>query len=312
MRRHSRAWRIAAGLGWLAAALTIALGAGGVVAYGDRPAGDATRPELTASADAATEAALAPVLEGLGELRVKVTQLGRTARAALGELNARDIDGLRARLDEGDAQLEAIIGQTGRLALAFDALPYPASSDRIGEQTRTRLETVDRALRGVVPVRDAWQALADGARPAAALLDHLQTHDRLTFQATQQGVDERYPAALRTLQRALGQLEQAIVLRDRLLNTVDVETLDEWLLRNRDYDRALRRLYRALRASDGEVDAEVREAFAEVERRQRLLPPDTRALVIIMADIAEGGLNQATVTIEQARGRLASATAALH
>jgi hypothetical protein len=312
MRIDPRARRIAAELGWLAAAMVIALGAGGVVAYGDRPAGDATRPELTASADAATEAALAPVLAGLDELRVKVTQLGRTARAALGELNARDIEGVRARLDEGDAQLDSIISQAGRLALAFDALPHRASSDRIGEQTRTRLEAVDRALRSVVPVRDAWQALADGSRPAAALLEHLETHDRLTFQATQQGVDEEYPAALRTLRRAMAQLDRAIALRDQLINTVDVETLDEWLLRNRDYDRALRRLYRALRATRGEVDAEVREAFAEVERRQRLLPPDTRALVIVMADIAEGGLNQATVAIEQARGRLASATAALH
>jgi hypothetical protein len=312
MRMDPRLRRIGGGIGWLIATAAIALGAGGVVAYGDRPAGDATRPELTASADAATEAALAPILAGLDEVRVQVTQLGRTARAALGELNARDIDGLRARLDEGDAQLEAIIGQAGRLALAFDASPYRAGSDRIGEATRTRLEGVDRALRAIVPVAEAWQALADGSRPAATLLEHLQTHDRLTFQATQQGVDEEYAAALNTLRRALAEIDSAIVLRDRLINRVDVETLDEWLLRNRDYDRALRRLYRALLASGGEVDDEVRAAFAEVERRQRLLPPDTRALVIIMADIAEGGLNQATVAIEQARGRLASATAALH
>ncbi len=43
-----------------------------------------------------------------------------------------------------------------------------------------------------------------------------------------------------------------------------------------------------------------------------MLPPDTRALVVIMGDIAEAGLDQAAIAIEQARGDLGDAVAALH
>jgi hypothetical protein len=37
------------------------------------------------------------------------------------------------------------------------------------------------------------------------------------------------------------------------------------------------------------------------------LPGDTRGLVVIMVDIAQGGLNQAVISIEEARGSLAGA-----
>ena len=73
-------------------------------------------------------------------------------------------------------------------------------------------------------------------------------------------------------------------------------------------DAALRTLYQALVNSGGRINDEVRAAFAaEAEAFQRL-PPDSRALVIILAEIGRGGLNQAVITIEQARGELDSAT----
>ena len=37
------------------------------------------------------------------------------------------------------------------------------------------------------------------------------------------------------------------------------------------------------------------------------LPGDTRALVVITSDIAQGGLNEAVIAIEEARGALAEA-----
>jgi hypothetical protein len=51
---------------------------------------------------------------------------------------------------------------------------------------------------------------------------------------------------------------------------------------------------------------------AQVAAAQQQLPPDTRALVVIMGDIAEAGLDQAAIAIEQARGDLGDAVAALH
>ena len=40
---------------------------------------------------------------------------------------------------------------------------------------------------------------------------------------------------------------------------------------------------------------------------RRRCPPDARALVVILGDVARGGLNQAVIVIEEARGRLLEA-----
>ena len=52
---------------------------------------------------------------------------------------------------------------------------------------------------------------------------------------------------------------------------------------------------------------EVRDAFAAEQAAKERLPPDTRGLVVIMAEIARGGLNQAVIAIEEAKGRLREA-----
>jgi hypothetical protein len=75
---------------------------------------------------------------------------------------------------------------------------------------------------------------------------------------------------------------------------------------------ALVRLYTELQRSNGVLTREGRRALTQVEQAQKGLPLDTRALVVVMADIAQGGLNQAVISIENARGRLAAAAATLH
>lgn len=302
---------LARALGWLAAALLISLGAGGV-AVADRPPGDLTRPELTVRADGEVARALEPMLADLDELQVELTRLAGDARRALGELNARDVPALREAIADGTARLERIARLGGRIGLGFDALPYSPDSPELGERARSRLVAIDDSLRALAPVRAAWQELAARATPAAQLLVLLERHDERTFAATQAGANERYARALELLEGSLADLDRATEVRDRLVRSTDVETLDDWIARNRAYDEALAALYGTLQASGGEVTDEVREAFAEVQRRQELLPPDTRALVVIVADIAQGGLNQAAIVIEEARGRLSDATERLH
>jgi sirohydrochlorin ferrochelatase len=92
---------------------------------------------------------------------------------------------------------------------------------------------------------------------------------------------------------------------------VDTTTLDIWIERNRTYDDALARLYQALHDANGRVTDAARDAFTDVQRAQKLLPPDTRAIVVIMSDLAQGGLNQAAIRIEEARGALTAAVAAV-
>ena len=55
------------------------------------------------------------------------------------------------------------------------------------------------------------------------------------------------------------------------------------------------------------MNAEVRKAFDLEQQARAQLPGDTRAMVVIMSDIAQGGLNQAVIAIEEARGSLAQA-----
>ena len=90
--------------------------------------------------------------------------------------------------------------------------------------------------------------------------------------------------------------------------------LDQWLDRNADYDVALRELYkidREGRQSDHRrlPEGQGGRGGAEAAARARL-PPDTRGLVVIMAEIGRGGMNGAVIAIEEARGKLIDAIAA--
>jgi hypothetical protein len=102
-------------------------------------------------------------------------------------------------------------------------------------------------------------------------------------------------------------IEQARGLRDNLAGSTDVATLTAWIDTNAAYDAALRRLYDALSESKGRVTDRVRDAFAAEQAARAQLPSDTRGLVVIMSDIARGGLNQAVIAIEEARGALSAA-----
>ena len=81
--------------------------------------------------------------------------------------------------------------------------------------------------------------------------------------------------------------------------------------RNADYDAAVRDLWDALRRSRGRVTDAVRTAAARERAAKERLPPDARALVVILGDVARGGLNQAVIAIEEARGELLDALARL-
>ena len=127
--------------------------------------------------------------------------------------------------------------------------------------------------------------------------------------AARLGRDAEYANALEVLAEAFAAIADARRLRDQLAKTVDVATLDQWLERSGAYDVALRDLYTALDKSGGKVNDAVRAAIAAEEKAKDRLPPDTRSLVIIMAEIGRGGMNSAVISIEQARGQLADALA---
>ena len=63
-------------------------------------------------------------------------------------------------------------------------------------------------------------------------------------------------------------------------------------------------------ASPARVTDAARSAAAREEAAKARLPKNTSALVVILDDIARGGLNQAVIAIEDARGRLLDALSA--
>ena len=68
--------------------------------------------------------------------------------------------------------------------------------------------------------------------------------------------------------------------------------LDQWLDRNTTYDKALRGLYVALNKVGGRVTKRVRDAIAAEKVARERLPPDSRGLILIIADIGRGGMNK--------------------
>jgi hypothetical protein len=293
-------------IAWILAAVVIALGAAGLVAALDHLPGGTGRPELTRAADRAVAGDLDVASAELIALADAVGVLGGHGRMALSALVGRDAPALAVALDEGTAQLDVIDGAAARLADRLASLPL-AGADRVMRHSAVTLARYDAAvgaLAAVDPLRPAWDGLIAGVVPATGLTEHLLAHDRIAATAIQSGGAGKYAQAIARIDKAAAELVAARVIRDRLAAAIDVGTLDEWLERNVAYDDALRGLWDALRRSGGRVTKAVRDAAARESSARELLPPDARALVVILGDVARGGLNQAVVTIEEARGRL--------
>ena len=296
---------------WLIAALVVALGAAGIVAALDHLPDGAGRPELTWTADQALADDLDAVSVELLVLADAAGVLGGHGRTALSAMVGRDSAALVAALDAGAAQLDTVDAAAARVAARLATIPLagPDRAIRYSSVTLARYDAAAAALASVDPLRPAWVQLAAGVAPAAQLIDHLLAHDKVAGQAIQHGGAGEYRTAIRTVDAASAELDAARAIRDRLAAAVDVSTLDDWIARNAAYDKALRDLWDALRRSGGRVTDAVRTAAAAERTAKEELPADARALVVIVGDVARGGLNQAVITIEEARGELLDALA---
>lgn len=298
--------RTSVAVAWLVAALVVALGAAGIVGALDHLPGGTGRPELTWTADRAVAGDLDALSTDLLALADAVGVLGGHGRTALSALVGRDAPGLAAALDAGAVQLDAVDTAAARVAARLAVIPLAGADREIrySPVTLARYDAAAAALAAVEPLRPAWERLTAGVVPATELTDHLLAHDQIAATAIQSGGAGKYPLAIERIDTAAAELAAARTIRDRLAATVDVATLDEWIDRNGAYDDALRALWDALRRSNGRVTTAVRDAAARERAAREMLPPDARALVVILGDVARGGLNQAVIVIEEARGRL--------
>ena len=305
---------LAAALAWLAIAVVFALGAAGLAtAVGGQPGG-VGRDELTSTGDAAIGPGLAAAATDLATLTAHLTALAERSRTALAALVATDLELLRQSVDAGTASLDRMTADAARLRAELLALPgitgdaaaplAPDAATRLGPATRARFSTMYDALTAVVELPVGWTRFAGGALAAQTLTTQLIEHDESTAKAAGLVKAQDYAAALTALDASDGIMASSRTLRDQLANSVDVSTLTEWLDRNADYDAALRRLCVALRDADGRVTPDLSAAIEAEQAARDRLPPDTRGVTVILAELARGGLNEVAIAIDEARGRL--------
>ena len=295
---------------WFLVIVVIALGAAGLVTGFDQAPGALGRPELTAANDARVTPMLDAAEADLRALADQVEALGIQARGALAALNGADPATGDAAIAEGDRLVADVTRRTTDIRRELAAVPFvgtPEAGLKVSAPIVARHTALVAALDATAGLDVAWLRLSVGSVAASKMSRLLAEHDRLIGQAAERGRLAKYADAMKLITQAEAQLASARTLRDQLANTVDVSVLDEWVARNAAYDVALRNLYDAISKVGKTVTAATRAAVkAEAAARARL-PPDTRGLVVIMADIGRGGMNGAVIAVEEARAKLADA-----
>jgi hypothetical protein len=295
---------------WLALAAIIAIGGAGLVTALSNQPGTPSRAELTADGDRAADVGLDAAAADLTDLTADVDRLGELGRGALTALVDSEFTTLQGAIADGQTLARSIEDRSAVIRTDLLAIPGTGPNEAIlwSPETRRRRDLALAAVNATGGLEGAWVTLAAGSTTATTLGILLTDHDMIAGQAAAQGRSAKYAAALKTLATAQAKLDQAKKLRDALSNTiVDVSTLTQWIDRNDEYDKALAHLYRATMAARGRITPDLKQAAIDERRAHDLLPANTSGLVIILAEIGRGGLNQAVIGIEQTRAKLQAA-----
>lgn len=301
--------RAALAIAWLLIVAILSLGAAGIVGAMAHQPGTPARAELTYAGDRAIEPGLAAAEAGLIALSDEVTDLSEAGRAALAALTTGDVATLETSANRGEQLALAVQVHAADLRTSLASLPGigPGSELTLSPDIRRRHALALAALSTTDGIAADWSGLSSSALAATRMTVLLTDHDTSTAAAAEAGRAGRYPEALEKLTESEAMIADARRLRDTLAATVDDTTLTQWLELNAAYDTALRNLYESIVAAKGTVTKAVKAAFAAEKAARDRLPPDTRALVVILSDIGRGGLNQAVIGIEAARGELEAA-----
>ena len=298
---------------WLLIVAIVSVGAAGIVAAMANQPGTAARAELTSDGDAAAAIPLAKAQTDLASLTTEVERLGELGRGALTALVASDFTTLDSAVADGQTLAHEIEVHSTRIRDALTAMPGTGANEALiwSPETIRRRDATLAALSATGGLELDWTRLASGATVANRLISLLTNHDLTSAAALKQWSSKAYTDALKTLADATTLLDGAKGLRDQLAATVDVSTLTQWIDRNAEFDTALQHLIEATIAAKGKVTDELRAAFAAEQQAHDLLPSNTSGIVIILAEIGRGGLNEAVIRIEGARAKLQAATDAL-
>lgn len=303
---------VVAAIAWLAVAAALALGGAGLVGELTHPPGSPARAELTWQSDRQLAVRLDDASKRLQSISDNVDRMSTAAKAALAAISSADSVSLQTNLDRGDGAAALIAAGTRDLTDSLAGLPGDGSQANLqySNATLVRRAAILAALDAASGLASQWAEVTARSLDAAKLITLLQDHDATVAKAASFGVLTQYSDAIATLQTALITLEDIDSLRAELVVGGQMTVLDAWLASHTTYDAALTSLYRALEASHGKITLNVQAAAIDEKRAREALPTDNRAIVVIIAQVAAGGLNQAVLAIEDARGRLDIALAA--
>jgi hypothetical protein len=300
------------GIVWTALFAVLAAGAAGLIAQASHAPGSPARADLTAEGDAVLNARLDQATDRLQTISDDVDSLADDAKTALEQLAASDPSKLQDSLDQGGEVAGKIETETRALLASLTNLPgsEPDAALRYSNDTLVRRAAVVAALDAAAGLNAQWLQVAGKAAEVAQLIALIDGHDKVVLDAAAQGRKAQYAKAVATLDDAILAVANVKAQRDKLIADPGPTVLDEWIARNRDYDLALQGLYAALVQSRGNPQTVKVQAARRAERAAfDQLPPDRRTIIVIVAEAARGGLTQAVLAIEDARGRIDDALA---
>ena len=300
---------------WLALAAMLALGAAGIVAAASQSPVSGNRPELTSGADKVLSDRLDAAIRQLTLLNDDVVALGDVARTVLADLSQGDQGGLDAAYQNGDTAVANIDSRAAALSAQLECKPWTNGRDAELAKTYSqgmvdRYRQVCQAIDSVAPLAENWASMENGSKVAMQVADDINTHDQTATAALQLATQGRYPQALAKLDEAAAALADAQGVATNLAAISDVSTLNEWLSRTKGMDDALGLLWQTMIDSKGRVTAQVTAALKAVSAAKALLPDNGDVLQVVLYEMA-GSLTSNGISIETAKGQLASALADL-
>jgi len=303
--------RVLRGIAWTVLFAVIAVGAAGLVGQAWHAPGSPSRAELTYPGDVALDARLDAATDQLKRVATDVDVLATEAKTALEEIASADPAPLRESLKRGDETAAAIEASTQTLRDSLTGLPGegPAAVVEYSNATLVRRAAILAATNAAASLAAEWQQVTGGAVEAAHLTSLIAAHDSKVLEAIAQGRAGHYAQAAPILDDAILTVAEVVTLRKRLIAGSEQTVLDEWINRTGAYDLALKALYDALDKSGGAKTPEVQSARRAERVAFDRLPPDRRTIILIVAEVARGGLTQAVLAIEEARSRIDEALA---
>ena len=292
-------------LWWTALLVLTALGGAGLAVAADRPGNPVQRPELTWAADNKARPWITALAEALSQVHDQATAMSSAGRDVLERLQTLDTAGATEALAAGDqasSEIDAFLVDLRDLQAHATA---QVERWRLGPQMSGLFDDLDAAITAAPDLAVDWAGVADIGRAVSGLVEALGEHDALVFQATSAGRAARWADALELLGHATtDSLATAGLLRDHLVTSTTVETLDQLLERDRAYDDALVALYTYLR-DGGQSSGNAFKALQDaVDRAQAALPDDNGALAVIVGEATGAPIADALVAMDEVHGTI--------